>query len=124
MNSHKDLKKYRTCILHEYVVAERKNLEYTRVVALPTPLASASPLSMLPYLLLQLTFPFTFPLVALRILRGLRTPCLTQSTICINNAIQHTELLSPYSGRARSGPWSKTGLGDGYDKLAYRTLCG
>jgi hypothetical protein len=41
---HKDLKKYQTCIVPEAVVAERKNLACTRVVALPTPLASASPL--------------------------------------------------------------------------------
>jgi hypothetical protein len=33
-------------------------------------------------------------------------------------------LLSPYSGRARSGPWSKMGLRDGYDKLADRVPYG
>jgi hypothetical protein len=57
---HKDLKKYQTCILPESVVAERKNLECTRVVALPTPLASASPL----YAALSpptVDFPFHFP---------------------------------------------------------------
>jgi hypothetical protein len=33
-------------------------------------------------------------------------------------------VLSPYSGRAGSGPWSKMGLRDGYDKLADRALYG
>jgi hypothetical protein len=33
-------------------------------------------------------------------------------------------VLSPYSGRARSGPWSKMGLRDGYDKLADRVPYG
>jgi hypothetical protein len=33
------------------------------------------------------------------------------------------KLLSPYSDRARSGPWSKMGLEDNHDKLANRTLC-
>jgi hypothetical protein len=33
-------------------------------------------------------------------------------------------LLSPYSRRARSGPWSKMGLRDGYDKLADRVPYG
>jgi hypothetical protein len=32
-------------------------------------------------------------------------------------------VLLPYSGRARSGPWSKMGLEDNYNKLANRTLC-
>jgi hypothetical protein len=33
-------------------------------------------------------------------------------------------VLSPYSGRAKSGPRSKIGLGDGYGKLADRILYG
>jgi hypothetical protein len=33
-------------------------------------------------------------------------------------------VLSPYSRRAKNGPWSKKGLGDGYGKLADRTLYG
>jgi hypothetical protein len=33
-------------------------------------------------------------------------------------------VLSPYSRRAKSGPWSKKGLGDGYGKPADRTLRG
>jgi hypothetical protein len=33
-------------------------------------------------------------------------------------------VLSPYSRRARSGPWSKMGLRDGYDKLADRVPYG
>jgi hypothetical protein len=59
------------------------------LVLLPCPfLLPMHHLSLLPYLLLQSTFPFVAP----RILRGLRTPCLTQSTTCVNNAIQHAEL--------------------------------
>jgi hypothetical protein len=33
-------------------------------------------------------------------------------------------LLSPYSGQAKSGPWSKMGLRNGYDKLADRVPYG
>jgi hypothetical protein len=33
-------------------------------------------------------------------------------------------LLSSYSRRAKSGPWSKKGLADGYGKLADQTLYG
>jgi hypothetical protein len=58
---HKELKKYQTCIVPESVVAERKNLAFTHVVALPTPLASASPL----YAALSppaVDFPFHFPI--------------------------------------------------------------
>jgi hypothetical protein len=44
MKSAQQLEKYQTCIVPEVVVAERKNLACTRVVVLPTPLASASPL--------------------------------------------------------------------------------
>jgi hypothetical protein len=33
-------------------------------------------------------------------------------------------VLSPYSGRAKSGPGSKMGLGEGYGKLADRILYG
>jgi hypothetical protein len=43
MKSAQRLEKYQTCIVLEAVVAERKNLACTRVVALPAPLASASP---------------------------------------------------------------------------------
>jgi hypothetical protein len=42
MKSAQRLEKYQTCIVLEAVVAERKNLACTRVVALPIPLASAS----------------------------------------------------------------------------------
>jgi hypothetical protein len=44
MKSAQRLEKYQTCIVLEAVVAELKNLACTRVVALPTPLASALPL--------------------------------------------------------------------------------
>jgi hypothetical protein len=33
-------------------------------------------------------------------------------------------VLSPYFGRARSGPWSKMGLRNSYDKLADRVPYG
>jgi hypothetical protein len=44
MKSAQELEKYLTCIVREFVAAERKNLVCTRVVALPTLLVSTSPL--------------------------------------------------------------------------------
>jgi hypothetical protein len=60
MKSAQRLEKYQTCIIPEAVVAERKNLACTHVIALPTPLASASPLyaALSP---LAVDFPFRSP---------------------------------------------------------------
>jgi hypothetical protein len=87
MKSAQRLEKYQTCIVPEAVVVERKNFACTRVVVFPTPLAAASPL----YAALS-PLAVDFPFVAPRTPRGLRRPYLTQSTTCINNAIQHTKL--------------------------------
>jgi hypothetical protein len=61
MKSAQGLKKnYETCIVPEAVVAKQKNFACTHAVALPTPLASASPL----YAALSppaVNFPFRSP---------------------------------------------------------------
>jgi hypothetical protein len=47
---------------------------------------------------------------------------LNDSGITIAETRGH--VLSPYSGQAKSGPWSKMGLRNGYDKLADRVPYG
>jgi hypothetical protein len=86
MKSAQRLEKYQTCIVSEAVVAERKNLACTRVVALPIPLASASPF----YAALSpptVDFPFCSPKNSERTKKTLPH----SKTTCINNAIQHAE---------------------------------
>jgi hypothetical protein len=87
---HKDLKKYQTCIVPEFVVVERKNLVCTHAVALPTPLTSASPL----YAALSppaVNFPFDFPVGSPENSKWSGNTLPHSKHHCFNNAIQHAE---------------------------------